>query len=208
MARHIWGTDITKGFGGRECRSFSERVASLGDLASLEMQGGQASVEEYDLRGLTNAENAQTAAAKRLAAVSYPLATFTVLANRSAWAFRPGTPFKFSWSNLGVSNLVARVRSVGGGSLSSGRIRITAQEDVFAVTWLGSTPPVPSDWEEPPSDVPKLNDQAAIAAPYESVKGLGSGSQRALVMAAHGSPGVTLGYDARPDPLGLIQSER
>jgi hypothetical protein len=52
--------------------------------------------------------------------------------------------------------------------------------------------------------VPKFNDQAAIAAPYESVRGLGSGSRRALVMAAHGSPGVTLGYDAyllKPDGI-------
>ena len=201
MAKHIWFAGSTKGFGG-ESRSFTERVAALGDLASFQMQEGRSSIEEFDLRGITNADNAQTACSRRLAALSYPLATFRVSANRVAGGFRPGTPFKFSWSKLGVSGLIARVRNIGGGTLGSGKVTITAQEDVFGATWLGSNPPPGSGWEEPSGDIQKLVAFKALQAPYETVKGLTGGTQYALIMGIRAATGETLGYDAylqKPD---------
>ncbi len=70
-------------------------------------------------------------------------------------------------------------------------------EDVFAVDWTGYTAPPPSGWTDPVSDVLALTDQAALPAPYEAVKEYGSQGddvQLAVVMAARGTPGISLGY--------------
>lgn len=199
----IWSGE-RKGWGAkRSSRVITPRTATVGDLASLEMQGGQTIIEEYDLLGYTNATNAQHAAARRLAARSFPLAAFELETNRVAYGLRPGMPFVLSLPKQGIGPLIARVRSIKGGSLTAGTIVIEAQEDLFAATWLGTSLPPSSGWEEPASEVPALVSQAAIQAPYEMVKELPAGaSQQALIMAIHGIGGVSNAYDAflqKPD---------
>lgn len=76
---------------------FVERTAQAQDLASIEVQGGEVSLQDLTLGGFSNATAAQQAAARRLAARVYPLAKLTVEADRSAWSFRPGTVFKLVW---------------------------------------------------------------------------------------------------------------
>ena len=138
-------------------------------------------------------------AARSLAALAYPLATITVEADRSAWAFRPGAVFKLVWDPLGITGMVCRVVRVGTGRLDSGKIEIEAMEDVFAVDWTGYSTPPDSGWQDPSGDVPALTDQVALAAPYEAVKDYGSLAadvQLAITLAAAGVTGVSLGYRA------------
>ncbi len=150
------------------------------------------------MRGLSNATAAQQAAARALAALAYPLATITIEADRSAWAFRPGAVFKLVWPPLGITGMVCRVVRVGTGRLDSGAIEIEAMEDVFAVDWTAYSPPPSTGWVDPAGDVPALTGQAALAAPYEAVKNLafqGADVQQAVVMAARGAVGLSMGFN-------------
>jgi len=181
---------------------FVEKTAQAQDLASIEVQGGEVSLQDLTLRGFSNATAAQQAAARGLAALAYPLATLTVEADRSAWSFRPGAVFKLVWPPLGITGVICRVVRVGTGRLDSGKIEIEAMEDVFAVDWTAYTPPPSTGWTDPAGDVPALTDQAALAAPYEAVKDYGfqgANVQQAVAMAARGAVGLSMGYKVYVD---------
>jgi len=192
---------------------FTERTAQAQDLASIEVQGGEVSLQDLTLRGFSNATAAQQAAARALAALAYPLATVTIEADRSAWAFRPGSVFKLVWPPLGITGMVCRVVRVGTGRLDSGRIEIEAMEDVFAVDWTAYTPPPSTGWVDPAGDVPALTDQGALAAPYEAVKDYGfqgADVQQAVAMAARGAVGLSMGfkvYVQREDGSWFVPTE-
>ena len=201
FARPSWGdlkNTVRVAYVGRSA-GYIEKIAQAQDLAGIEVQGGEVSLQDLSFRGLSNPTNAQKAAARALASLAYPLATITIESDRSAWAFRPGAVFKLVWDPLGIAGMVCRVVRVGTGRLDSGRIDIEAMEDVFAVDWTGYTAPPPSGWEDPSGNAPALTDQAALAAPYEAVKDygtMGPDVQLALTMAARGLTGVSLGYKA------------
>jgi hypothetical protein len=204
FARPSWGdlkNTVRVAYVGRES-GYIEKTAQAQDLAAIEVQGGEVALQNLSLRGLSNANTAQIAAARGLAAVSYPLATTVIEADRSAWAFRPGGVFKLVWDPLGIEGMVCRLVRVGTGRLDSGKIEIEAMEDVFAVDWTGYTAPPASGWQDPSGDVPALWDQAALLAPYEAVKDygiLGPGVQLATVLAARGTGGISLGFKVYPD---------
>jgi len=204
FARPSWGdlkNTVRIAYVGREA-GFIEKTAQAQDLASIEVQGGEVSLQDLTLRGLSNETTAQQAAARALAALAYPLATITVEADRSAWAFRPGAVFKLVWDPLGITGMVCRIVRVGTGRLDSGKVEIEAMEDIFAVDWTAYSAPPPSGWEDPAGGVPALTDQAALAAPYEAVKDLGNPGpevQRAVGMAARGAVGLSLGYNVYVD---------
>lgn len=177
---------------------FVEKTVQAQDLAAIEATGGEVSTQDLAYRGYSNAENAQAAAARALMALSYPLAAINLVADRSTWDYRPGTVFRLDWPKLGISGMVCRVLRVGTGELRTGKVRIEAFEDIFAIDWTGYTAPGSTAWEDPAGvEVPELEDQAAFMAPHEAVKfysAPGSDVQRAVVMASRGSPGVTKGF--------------
>jgi len=176
---------------------YTEKIAQSQDLAGIEIQDGEVSVQEISLRGISNATNAQLASARGLAALGYPLATLLIKADRTAWGFRPGTPFKINWMPLGITGMICRAVRIGTGNLSSGKIDIEAIEDVFGIQWTAYTLPPPTGWTEPLTDVAALTAQVALPAPYEAVREYGSQGddvQLAVVMAARGVTGVSTGY--------------
>ena len=201
FARPSWGdlkNTVRIGYVSRDA-GFIEKTAQAQDLAGIEIQGGEVSLQDLTLRGLSNSTTAQQAAARSLAALAYPLATITIDADRSAWALRPGAVFKLVWDPLGIAGMVCRVVRVGTGRLDSGKVEIEAMEDVFAVDWTGYSTPPDSGWQDPSGDVPALADQVALAAPYEAVKeygSMGADVQLAITLAAAGVTGVSLGYRA------------
>jgi len=201
FARPSWGdlkNSVRVGYVSRDA-GFIEKTTQAQDLAGIEVQGGEVSLQELTLRGLSNPTTAQQAAARALAALAYPLATITIEADRSAWAFRPGAVFKLDWDPLGIDGMACRVVRVGTGRLDSGKVEIEAMEDIFAVDWTGYSAPPASGWEDPSGDVPALTDSVALAAPYEAVKdygNVGSDVQLAITLAARGVTGISLGYRA------------
>lgn len=129
-------------------QDYQEKVATALDLAGVQSLGGVVP-QDMSFLGISKAALAQRVAARELKAVAYQFASIRLKVNRKAWAFRPGQPFVFSSSELGISRMVCRVVRVGFGSLTDGAIRLEAVEDAFGVDWTAYSPPAPSQWVFP-----------------------------------------------------------
>jgi len=179
-------------------QNFTPRVAQAQDLANIQIQGGQLAVESINFRGLSNAAAAQRVAARALKALSLPPAQIAMVANREAWALRPGSVAVVNWPPLGITGLVFRVTRPRSGSLLDGKIQIDAVPDIFAVDWTGYSPPPGTVWTNPTSAPSALSASRLIEAPYGLI---GGEHRRAMTLAARGA-GVTLGYEVWSDPAG------
>jgi hypothetical protein len=94
--------------------------------------GGIVSSRAVDRTGFSDATVASRIAQRELRSVSTPLASGTLLVNRAGLALHIGSPFKLTWPELGLADLVMRVAAIDYGTLTEGGIRVTAIEDVFA----------------------------------------------------------------------------
>jgi hypothetical protein len=187
---------LTATFISRE-ENFSRGQVQHIEQASVHAQAGRVYRKEASLEGFSNAANAQQALGRLARALSYPLATMEIVADRTAWDFRPGTPFVLDWPPLGISGMVCRVMEMRPGTLTDGKIVIDAAEDVFGLDHTGYTPPPDTAWEDPVGDAPALTDSATTGAPYPAVEGLSTGEARGVVMASRGLDTVTLGYEVQ-----------
>ena len=111
--------------------------------------------------GFTNGTIATKVAARSLKALSVPLASGTIYANRKAASLNIGDVFVLSWPRYGISQLVMRVANVELGALDSNVVKISAVEDVFALSSAIYAPPPPSGWTDP--------NNAPSACPYHCV---------------------------------------
>jgi hypothetical protein len=103
------------------------------DLGNWDMQGDSISVtKRYDC--CPTADLAGKLAYRDMRVLSYPLAKVTLRLNRQAYAMKPGDLFNFSWSRLGISQMVMRAAKIGYGTLESGTITVDAVEDIFTLS--------------------------------------------------------------------------
>lgn len=102
------------------------------DLANIRIQGGVAS-RTIAYPGIRSAALAYRVAARDLSILSTPLAALQITVDRSAWNLNVTDRFKLSWEKLGLSEMVFRVSKIDYGSLTDGRIKIEAVEDVFVM---------------------------------------------------------------------------
>jgi hypothetical protein len=131
--------------------------------------------------GFTNGGIATRVASRSLKALSAPLASGTIYANRKAASLNVGDVFVLSWPRYGVSQLVMRVANVEMGALGSNIIKIQAVEDVFALSSAIYAPPPPSEWSDPNTPPAPCPYHCAIEAPFwELVQRLGETAARNL----------------------------
>lgn len=116
--------------------------------------------------GFTNGTIATKVAARSLKALSVPLASGTIYANRKAASLNIGDVFVLSWPRYGISQLVMRVANVELGALDSNVVKISAVEDVFALSSAIYAPPPPSGWTDPNSDPTACPYHCVIEAPF------------------------------------------
>jgi len=149
---------------------YQQKVAQAQDLASIQARG-ELACEPIDFLGISNGTLAQKTAARSLMTMSYPFAEGSVTVNRLAWALRPGSVFRLSWSPLGISGMVCRVNRFSGGKLLDGEIRMEIVEDIFAVAWTAYSAPPPSSWEDPvDAELGDPMEEDFHAMPYEAVR--------------------------------------
>ena len=116
--------------------------------------------------GFTNGTIATKVASRTLKALSTPLASGTIYANRKAASLNIGDVFVLSWPRYGINQLVMRVANVELGALDSNVVKISAIEDVFALANAIYAPPPPSDWVSPNTPPAPCPHHAVIEAPY------------------------------------------
>jgi hypothetical protein len=143
-----WGETVNeivckyRGVNGRE------RSITVQNLANIQIQGRIVS-QTVDYPGIRSEGLARRVAARDLKAKSIGLAGCRLRVNRTAWALGPGDVFRFSWSELGVADVVMRIAAVSGGTLTDGAITIEAAEDVFGLGAAVVAEVDTEEWEDP-----------------------------------------------------------
>jgi hypothetical protein len=138
------------------------KSVTLQNLANIEAQGRVVS-ETLDYPALRAGPLAKRICMRDLKARSAGFSAVRLRVNRTAYELGPGDVFRFSWNDLGISQIVYRIGAVSGGTLTDGAITIDAVEDVFG---LGSEQIEEVDEEEwtpiePPPDPSTLDPPAA-----------------------------------------------
>lgn len=125
-----------------------EGSVTVQNLANITAQGG-VSAKKQNYAGLATSDLAIRVAMRDLQAISTPLAKVSFTVDRKAWNVLPGDVLRFAWGNLGVTDLVLRVLRIDTGTLSNGKIRIDAVQDVFGLPATGYAKQPPVGWTDP-----------------------------------------------------------
>lgn len=145
--------------------------------------------------GFTNGTIASRVAARDLRALSIPLASCTIYANRTASGLNIGDVFVLRWARYGITQTVMRVSNVELGSLDNNLIKITCVEDVFSLSDAIYAAPPPSEWTNPITAPAPCPHHAVIEAPYwELVQRLGDVDAQ----AQHPTAGFIVASGVRP----------
>jgi hypothetical protein len=144
---------------------YKNAVAKAHDMANINNQG-RIRATNIALPWTTDAGVANRIAARELSQLSVPLIKATITLSRDQYALRPGDPFKLSWDEYGLVDLVMRVQRFDLGEMLDGKITIECVQDVFGanIPTFGEdadTKHVP-DARSPTSVVDRSN----IEAPY------------------------------------------
>lgn len=133
---------------------------------------------------ITRKALAARVALRDLRALSYPLLSVRLTANRTALQLNIGDPFMLQWPRLGVAAAVMRVTEMSLGDGRNNRISITAVEDVFALPDNVYITTVDGDWTSTVSDAAPAPARLVAEAPYlEIVQELGQASADAELAA-------------------------
>jgi hypothetical protein len=126
-----------------------EHSVTVHNLAAIDAVGGQVNSTAITLRGLTNEWMAKKVAMRELGQRSLPLSKVRLVANRKAAVLQVGDVFAWSWPELGIENMVLRVAGINFGTITDGRVRISAVEDVFGLPDAEYDAPAASAWVDP-----------------------------------------------------------
>lgn len=135
-----------------------QSAVTVHDLANVQGQGALIS-KTQNYAGIPTSTLATQLAMRDLKMGSTPLARYKLSVNRSGWQMLPGDVFKFSWSKLGIEEVVLRILDVSVGSLESNTITVTAIEDIFSLPSSVYVAQEPIGWTDPssePADSPNV----------------------------------------------------
>jgi hypothetical protein len=128
--------------------NYNDRLVRAYDPANIAVTG-EVRPQTIDFRGISSEAAAALVAIRVLKTLTYPLSKIKLVVNRSAWNFRPGGLFRFTWVPLGVQNQVFRITRIGYGELTDGKISIDAVEDIFGINSVAFVAPPGSGWVNP-----------------------------------------------------------
>ncbi|WP_310601426.1 phage tail protein [Desulfobulbus sp.] len=146
-------------------RENQPQAVTVQDIAGLARTDGQVNATTLEFVGIASASLAARAASRELQQLCMPIASATLLVNRTRSQLEPGDCFAFSWKPLGIENMIMRVDAVEIGELAESPLRITAVRDVYGLGAVALTTPEDSQWANPISD--------PAAARYRQVRELG-----------------------------------
>lgn len=135
FSRSTWAetTNQLRGVYKSREQEYSSKAAILNDLANVSMTGSTRSntvqLPFVKLPGVAN-----TVVTRDLKAISLPLISATLVVNREATTYFPGSVVKVNLPSRGVSNLVMRVQKYDLGTLDDSAIKLELMQDRFAVS--------------------------------------------------------------------------
>lgn len=123
------------------------------DEAAYWNRNNQKVSSEVSYPGFTKKNLALLCCTRDLRALSYPYARAQITLNREMFGLMPASRFVLDWEPEGISNMVMIVLEKDIGTLSDGRITVTAVQDIFGVGQALYTETDNSGWV-PPSRLP------------------------------------------------------
>jgi hypothetical protein len=153
---------------GPSSTRWQETSALAQDTANIEIQGRVISVD-LSFPGVKNAALANQIAWRELRAMSYPLSKISLHVNRAAFDKTPGDVFKFSWSRLGISEVVYRILQIDYGKFGDSKIKVHAVEDIFGVGVGVFGDSSDLEWESPEDSPEVVTDTLVLMAPRQLV---------------------------------------
>lgn len=168
------------------------------DIAVLEMQGGASVPVVREYPGVPDATLASKLALRDLRELATPLARAEITCTRVAWDMTIGSPFRLQWPPLGVTDMVMRIVDVDYGTLHSGRITVSAIQDVFRVADTSIGVPPTSGWTSPVSAPAAAPVRLVMEAPYWVVAREVLGDRDVLLNDIDPLSGLLLAAGSRP----------
>lgn len=154
-------------------------TVTMQNLAMIQQQGAiiPASAEYM---GFSNQATALKVAARDLKAVSEPLASVVLVANREAAVLNIGDVFRWEWNELddlgagATTSYIMRVVEIDFGDGIENAVRIGCVQDVFALPEITYATASDTAWEDPGAYPMPASPRLAMEAPfYELVRRLG-----------------------------------
>lgn len=117
------------------------------DTALAQMQNGVINTT-VQYPGFTNSIIAARVAERDLKALSSPLWSCSIYADKTADSLDIGDVFKLSWSDYGLDSVIMRVTGMSFGNGKSNRVKLLCTQDVFALPTQAaiSAPPADDGW--------------------------------------------------------------
>jgi len=145
--------------------NFNDRLVKAYDAANISVTG-EVRPQTIDFKGISSETAAALVAIRVLKTLTYPLSKIKLVANRTAWQFRPGGLFRFTWVPLGIINQVFRITRIAYGELTDGKISIDAVEDIFGINSVAFVAPPSSGWVNPVGAPVAPAAQELVELPY------------------------------------------
>ena len=151
----------------------SESSITVQDPALLDVQGTTINTS-INYPGFTLKSVALKAAERDLRALSSPLITCSIIANREAASLNVGDAFVLTWPDFGIEQMIMRVASIAYGDDKNNRVKIKATQDVFTTPNLGFISEQETEWEDTVSNAVEIEESILFELPYyKNVKRLG-----------------------------------
>ena len=138
----------------------------VSDYADVIITGVQTE-SSIDGTYFTEPKNAKILAQTQLQSAAYPLALVNFVCNRYGYDVNIGEPIVINWEPYGIDRQIYRVTDIDYGTLTNGKIIVTALEDVFGFEQTNFEFSTPAMWEEPEEEPEDIVDYLLFEAPYE-----------------------------------------
>lgn len=171
--------------------AYKQTYAVAQDTANVRIQDDVNIAVTKKYPGVKDATLANSIAWRDLRGLSYPLAKVKVTVDRSFWATNPGDVFRFSWANLGITDLVVRVQRIDFGAIEENRIVLDCVQDVFYTAAPSFSDPGTTSWGDPLGEMTELDEAVVFEAPRAVVTRdpRTGGSLRNKIMVVPGTQG-------------------
>lgn len=138
------------------------------DLANIQAQGAVVA-DSKSYPGIMDETLATRVATRDLVAAAALLANVRLTVNRDGATLRPGDSFVLNWPKLGLDQLVLTVGEIQGGTLTDGKIQISAVENVFALADENYMGVEPGGWVPPDNTPAPIANARLMEAPYRDL---------------------------------------
>lgn len=171
--------------------------------AAVAARNGGRSSETVEYVGAPTGEIAGRLATRDLRTRTSGIKRFKLVMDRRASAINPAEPFCISDPKRGIDRLVVRAGRIEDGTLSDGRITITALQDVFGLPANNLVAIPPTGWSRPDRSPQPITTQRVVEAPYMELAeridqanlSLLDGTEAFVSSFAIAPSNLSLGYD-------------